>query len=124
MSDVPWGYEDDDKVVVGCVNFSAKNMRLVPGNREGRCAECRRRIVVGPHARAMADRPEVDELFTVCIRCLQANAPGAKALPVPGSVDELVAHGVPRGEAEDAARRMGEIPIGEHLLDVLNGEDG
>lgn len=120
---MPWDDESDDKVVCVCVNFSARNMRLVPGNREGRCAECRRRIVVGPQARAMADRPEVAELFTVCVRCAQANAPGAKALPVPGSVDELVAQtGIDRGEAEEAVRRMGDIPLAEHDADTLNGE--
>jgi DNA-directed RNA polymerase subunit RPC12/RpoP len=120
---VPWGYEPDDKVIVGCVSFSQRNMRLVPGNREGRCAECGRRIVVGPQARAMAERSDV-ELWTVCIRCLQKHAPGAKALPVPGAVDELVRQGVDRLEAEDAARRMGEIPIAELDRDLLDGRGG
>lgn len=81
------GEQDDISVI--CVRYSAKNMRLVPGNREGRCAACRRRIVVSPQGRALEPDPGFEKRY-LCIRCAQAEDPEATAGPAPGAPDEFV----------------------------------
>lgn len=120
---VPWGEGGDELVVVGCVHFSQKNLRLAPGNREGRCGECGRRIVVGPSPRKLDAEPGVS-VWTVCVRCLQANAdPDAPSRLVPGGRAEVAAaFGLSPAAAEALIRPFEEIPIVEQDPDTLDGD--
>lgn len=81
-------------------------------------------LVVSPQTQAMERRADVRGLFTVCVRCAQANIPGERIKAVPGAVDAFAqAAGISAEAAEAVVRLMGDIPIGEHDADLLDGPE-
>jgi DNA-directed RNA polymerase subunit RPC12/RpoP len=78
---------EQDDIMVICVAWSAKNMRLSPGSRQDRCATCRRRIVVSPVGQKLEADPGFEKRY-LCIRCAQAEAPDAHVGPAPGALEE------------------------------------
>jgi DNA-directed RNA polymerase subunit RPC12/RpoP len=114
------GEQDDISVI--CVKFSEKNMRLVPGNREGRCDVCRRRIVVSPQGRAIEPDPGFTKRY-LCIRCAQAEEPDDTAGPVPGAPDEFVRQtGLTPAAASLVIGKMSRTKLKDFRPEDVDGE--
>lgn len=110
---------EQDDITVICSSWSSANKRQTPGSIDGRCAGCRRRIVVGRAGQRLEPDPGFEKRY-LCIRCAQTEAPDSHAEPAPGALRE-VAKVIGPLNAIVAASQMKRARLGDIKPEDVDG---